>query len=1031
MRSTRGTGVKGHDLDCSDTSAVSSEVNSNLQQELSSVLRKMRNRQGPCIDINNLDRAKSGRSVTYTGGVQLGRGFGAPKGDAVDVVKDKDDTRLSCHSPPSPGELTVASGVIAPEQDTPVHKDSRLGLELSRCEVDDSHRSEMRRLDESARWNRCKEPGLKVSETLMRDLKHSDSSEEKQTTENEAFLEGDRSDEIGSKPRKKTGFGSCVNSSGSSEWDADKLEGAFRGRSLCQSEQGKSECVRAPSGEGSAKKVRPSATQPGLPLSTQVVVGLTKSSDVIGPHPRASQVLDPSRSPQVTGSFRVSPENKPTESSQVQRTFRASKGLSGSPILQQENGSAKPHQPNRSAIAQGPSGSSQSRGPNRSATAQGPSGSSQSRGPNRSAIAQGPSGSSQSRGPNRSATAQGPSGSSQSRGPNRSATAQGPSGSSQSRGPNRPAAQGPGRSSQSRGPGWLSQVKTTWESPIVDVEDVYSLSLSDTVPNEVTRICENELDRVSCDGSSITHNSHRSSRSDLDQSHALSYGDSATTEDYMYLWDGATHLPPGHRTRFMSFSIGGATCCTGDDAVYDPRHIPQCSWRSGRAHRAQRACDTGGYVRSVKSDWADLIGMEEVVLRSFSGVSRSVSAGTCTERRGELLRSRNELRKSSSEPVNVTRQLSEMVCSDGTKNKTATRHGTNSPSQSRAARSSPEQKTTTRSLRNNSEQVRRLRSSLEQMSYRGSERTKVEQRKVHPPRRQTRCSLIGVGPGPSSWRPVNGDSVITRPVIMPYGDHECHQDGSWHPDTSRHRVTAPELTSLPRLDTKNRYHTTDRSRVRGHRSVVHPYPSVVATTPRDGRISSIGVASVSCSDIQTYRKNPVHHGRRPDSVETCRNGSAILERPLQRRHRKNARKNRRKLAVDTSFSDDTTDFHNTGAATYVNVAEFCGVGDDFEDSLIKYVHVNDLSLLNDDIQRRYRMHLGGAIGIQSVAPPSAGLLHRFTCCFCCHRHSSALELDGMGPSKQNIPTVLVQSSFQGLNVSHCSCYFIKYFCLIY
>ena len=953
MRSTRGTGVKGHDPDCCDTSEVSSEVTSNLQQELSSVLRKMRNRQGPCIDISNFDRAKSGRSVTYTGGGQLGRGFEAPKGNAVGVAKDKDDTRLLCHSPLSPGHMTLASGVIATEQKTPVQKDSQQGWELSRYEVDDSHRSEMWRRDESARQNWCKEPVSPASQTLRRDVKHTDSSEEKRATENETFLEGDTSGGTGSKLRDKAGFGSCVNSGGSSKWDAGRLEGAFlkgRGRSLCQSERDKTECVRAPSGECSTKQVLPSATLPGLPVPSQVV-SLTKSSDVIRPHPRAPQVLDPSSSPLVTGSFGVSP----AESSQVQKTFRASKGISGS-ILQQQYGSAKPHQPNRSATAQGPSGSSQSRGPNRSATTQGPSGSSQSRGPNRSLTAQGPSGSSQ-------------------------------------------------------GPGWFSQVKTTCESPTGDVplEDACSLSPSDTIPNEVTRIFENKVDRVSCDGSSVTQDSCRSSRSDLDQSHALSVGDSATTEDYMYLWDGAAHLPPGHRTRFMSFSIGSATCCTGDDTVYDPRHIPECSWGSGRGphvgYQAQRTFDAGDYVKSGKSDWADLIRMEDVVLRSFSQVSRSVSAVACTERRGEVLRSRNEMRKSSSEPLNVTRQLSEIVCSDGTRNETSSRHGTNSVSKTREAHSSSEQKTTARAVRSNSEQVRRdrsHRSSMEQMSFRGSERIKVERRKFHPPKIQTRSSLAGVGPGPSSRTPVySNGSVITRPVITRYGDQKCPHD--WHPDTFRHRVTAPELTSLPRLGTKNRYRTMDKSMVRGHRSVIHPYPSVVDTTPQEGRISSIGLAS--CSDIRTYRKNPVHHGRRPNSVETCCDGATICERPLQRHHQKNARKNRRKLAVDTSFSDDTTYFPNTSAATYVNVPEFCDVVDEFEDSLIKYVHVNDLSLLNDDIQRRYRMHLGGATGIQSVVPPSAGLLHRFTCCFCCHRTTSAL--DGMGPSKQNIPTVLV------------------------
>ena len=1213
MGTARGVGVKGHDLDCRDESVTSSGVTNNLQQELNSVLRKMRHRQGPYIDICNYNHVKSGRSVTYTGGCRLGSTISdltGTQGSTKDAVRGKDELKSSPHclllkvNPTATSQTTddVISHLELSGRDVTL---GELVQSRHECVVDRLHATQVLDQNESAEQMDCKEPVETACVGTRGALKHGESSEENRAVENNRVKETNIRDEeifedisgIQSRFGGKSGCGNDIHLNGNNDRNTNKYKGMSpRERGECMFQRGKSRDEQQGCGSRYSEQVasgpsRPStkhrhseqrtneervATGPSGPSTkhrlsesspvqgscgfSQVidpfqsspmqgpslssrVIGPSLSSDVIGPC-LSSQVIGASQSSKVIGSWssqmtdpsRSSPVQGPSWSSQVLDYSRM--GPSGSlqlighyasPTTKGPNGTSSTQGPNGTSSTQGPNGTSSTQGPNGTSSTQGPSGTSSKQGPNGTSSIQGPNGTSSTQGPNGTSSTQGPNGTSSTQGPSGTSSKQGPSGTSSKEGANGPngtsSTQGPSGISSTQGP----SVSLVHEQIDAVLEEACSLSLSDSadLENEVARICENMVNVDSRDDSSVTYDSCRSNASGYDscrsnasgcdQSHASSVGESAGSEEYIYLWDGVAHLPPGRRTRFMSFGVGGATCCTGENAVYDPQdvrqHVPQCSWQSGREqgvdNRGRHLFDTAEYIKSsfghncsVKSDWANFVEKEEVILKSFNQLSRSKSTGVCSEHPSELLRSINGLRKSRSEPLKRTDQSSDSFCNDmdGTRRNKSVQSSIHLRSRFRPAVSSLEQMSRNRSHRSNSEQISRnrslgssleqmsrhksigssveqmsrnrssgskteqmrrrrslgssfeqmsrhrsLRSSveqmsrnrslgsmLEQMSLKGSLKTTVEQLwRIRPQDKQTMSSVVGVAPASSNGRrhSIYGSAnVITRPVITQYGDHKCRADTSWCSDAyspCSHRVTVPEPTSFHRRGTENRYRPSESSEFIGcrvHESTFHPHSSGLGAAPvatkQEGQLASVRRMTVSCNDMRRCRNELKHHRRSPSCAEMCYTGGATGRRGkehLRRHRRKNNRKYRRKTAVDTSYRDGS-DFPDSSAATYVNVASFCDV-DEFEDSLINYVRVNNLSLLNDDIQRRYRLHLDGASGLATMAPPSSGLLRRFKCCFCCHRTTSALELSNVRSSKRNMP-LLGRGQFKGI-LSHC------------
>ena len=699
-------------------------------------------------------------------------------------------------------------------------------------------------------------------------------------------------------------------SSGSKQIQGSSGSKQIQGSSGSKQIQGSSESKQI-EGSSESKQIQGSS-------ESKQIEGSSESKQIQGSS-ESKQIEGSSESKQIQGSSESKQIEGSSESKQIQGSSE-SKQIEGSSESKQIQGSSESKQ------IQGSSESKQIEGSAESKQIQGSSESKQIQGSSESKQIEGSSPKTQiSSGANKmqgyfeSSNIQG---SSQTIRPSTSSQKQGSSGSKQTVGSS----------------GYKQTLRTNGSAPVLGLcgpsstfdqmdvlhEEVCSLSLSESIDfeNEVTKICEN---MARGDVSSATHNSQQSNTSDCDQSHTrtISADDSSASGGYIYLWDGVTHLPPGHPARFLPLTVGGSICGMAENVVCDPPS--GCASRNGG-----NVFDAVAYMKSnlahnsnVKSDWAHFVENESKMLgcvRCTGRVTRSTSLATGAARSDELLRSRGGLRKCSSETLKKSKHFGDVLWSEsGCTSRNDIQRSTESRSRNRLVRSSSEQTSRNKSIGITKEQVHKTHSHDERVAT-----------LCHTHHSQKRCHV-------HESSEVRGRSG--RKLILP----------------SSHHVVAP----------------------------------------RQRRTSSVHRITSSTSNNRRCRNPLRHHGRSSSFATICHDIGTTGPRSKHRRHRKDARKYKSKTSTSRN---DGVDIPDASAATYVNTAAFRDFAD-FEDSLIRYVHVNDLSLLNDDIRQRYRLHLDGPTGLATVAPPDDCQLSRFRCCFCCHQTTSALEPAAIGSSK--------------------------------
>ena len=985
-----------------DEPSAKSEVTNSLQLELNSVFRKMQNRHRPCVDIGNLNHVKSGRSVTYSAGCRSGSATNGITGLQQDVIKDavasghdsksslcdvsKIDRSTGSHMPSTEDVVTPDHTRVSGYNDLGgihvveyLHKPDACLPSLSAKRNDGRDRIQEFCTAPVACFERCHS----LHENMSTDRNNSgkggteiESKLDETGNELDVNLNGN-SENMRRKHEEnlKEGWRGCTPQSMCNQgmWEEHgTMEQSLKHRLTALSPvqrppgsscvlghfgstpqigrfspvQGSSRSLRAMNPSGSPREGSAGYLQDLIPCGCSQVKQLVRSSSSplsTGlPQTRGKYVFS-----KRLGSSGYSPTQRYSASKQIQRSSGSKQtvGSSGPKQLQGSSGSTQ---------NQGSSGSKQMQGSSGSKQIQGSSVSKQKQGSSEFKQMQGSSGSKEIHGSSGSKNIHGSSGSKEIQGSSGSKNIHGSSGSKQiqrssgsipkqvSSGPKQKQGssgskqiQGSSVSKQTERPNGSAQVlgpcgqSSKFDQMDVLHEEVCSLSLSESLDfeNKVARICEN---MIRSDISSATHNSQQSNSSDCDQSHTrtISADDSSAGDGYIYLWDGVTHLPPGHPDKLLPFPVGSSTCGTAENEVCDPPS--GCTSRNGG-----HLFDAVAYIKSnlahnssVKSDWAHFVENENKMLecvRCASRVTRSTSLATGTARSDELLRSTGRVRKSSSETLKKSEHIGDVFRSDSvcTSRKDVQR--------------STESRSRNRSVRSRSEQISRNRSMGNILE--------PQLRKTH--------------------------SHNERTAVL------CHKNHS-----------------------EKRCPTNESSEERGRRGRKLLFPSACrgaecVGVPRQGRASSVHRIT-SSSSYRRYRNPLRHHGRSASFATICHNIGTTGPRSKHRRHRKDAGKYKSKTSIGCN---NGTDIPDASAATYVNTAAFCDFAD-FEDSLIRYVHVNDLSLLNDDIRQRYRLHLDGTPGVATMAPPGACRLRRFRCCFCCHQTTSALEPAAIGSSKR-------------------------------
>ena len=718
-----------------------------------------------------------------------------------------------------------------------------------------------------------------------------------------------------------SGYKQTQGSSGSKQTVGSSGSELIQGSSGSKQNQGSSESKQTKGSSGSKQIEGSSGSKQNQGSSESKQNQGSSGSKQIQGSSGSKQIEGSSRSKQIEGSSESKQNQGSSGSKQNQGSSESKQNQGSSESKQNQESSESKHKQgsSESKQIQGSSGSKQMKGSSGSKQNQGSSVSKQTQGFSSAKNIQGSSrsshiqGSSQTIGPSKSSHIQG---SSQTIGPSTSSQKQGSSGSKPKQ-----RANGSARVLGPCGP------SSNFDQMDVLHEEMCSLSLSESTDfeNEVTRICEN---MVKGDVSSATHNSQKSNISDCVQSHTrtISADDSSASGGYIYLWDGVTHLPPGHPARFLPLTVGGSTCGTGENKVCEPP--------SGRGSRnGVNVFDAVAYMKSnlahnstVKSDWAHFVENENKMLecvRCAGRVTRSTSLATGAGRSDKLHQTigRLPLRKSRSETLKKPEHFGDVFWSDaGCSSRKDVQLSTEPRSRNSAVRSSSEQICRNRSIGSANEHLRKTHS--------------------HDERVATLC-------------------------------HTHHS--------------------------QKRCHIRESSEVRGRRGRKFVFPSSHHVgAPCQGRTSSVHRITSSSSNNRRCKNSLRHHGRNASFANICHDIGTTGPHSKHRRHRKDARKYKSKTST---IRNDGADIPDASAATYVNTAAFCDFAD-FEDSLIRYVHVNDLSLLNDDIRQRYRLHLDGSPGVVTVAPPGACRLRRFRRCFCCHRATSALEPAAIGSSKR-------------------------------